>query len=136
MISLTAEHALRAVAYLAGNPGVWITAERIATDSAIQAGSLAKVMQQLHRAGLVRSQRGPTGGFQLIPAPELLTLAQVVHAIDEPLPASGGAAVQRDAIASYLGALRERVETQMRTTTIAQALERHCPPPTGIQAPA
>ena len=65
MISQTAEYALRAIVYLADQGGVARTTSEIAETTQVPAGYLAKVMQSLCRAGLVKSQRGLNGGFKL-----------------------------------------------------------------------
>src|SRR4051794_21543855 len=82
MISQTAEYALRAVVYLAFHKGEPRTVRQLAEPTQVPEGYLAKVMQGLSRAGLVRSQRGLHGGFTLaVPADEL-TVYDVVQAVD------------------------------------------------------
>lgn len=81
MISQTAEYALRAVVYLADQDGARTTLQ-IAKVTLIPAGYLAKVMQSLSRAGLVKSQRGLKGGFTLACDPKELSILTVVNAVD------------------------------------------------------
>ncbi|MGE0761455.1 MAG: Rrf2 family transcriptional regulator [Pirellulaceae bacterium] len=81
MISQTAEYALRAIVYLADQNEPKTTAS-ISEATQIPAGYLAKVMQTLSRARLVRAQRGLYGGFTLAHSPRELTLLKVVNAID------------------------------------------------------
>jgi Rrf2 family protein len=82
MLSSTGEYALRAVAFLASQDGVPRTAQEIAAETQVPAGYLAKVLQQLARAGVVRSQRGLGGGFALTRPPEGLSVLEVVNAVD------------------------------------------------------
>jgi Rrf2 family protein len=82
MISQTAEYALRAVAYLATNAPTPQTNAQIAKHTQVPLGYLAKVMQSLGRAGLVRSQRGLFGGFVLTLDPAKLDILQVVSAVE------------------------------------------------------
>ena len=82
MISQTAEYALRAVVYLADQGGTPRTTMQIAEATQVPAGYLAKVMQNLSRAGLVNSQRGLRGGFTLASAPEELSILAIINAID------------------------------------------------------
>jgi Rrf2 family nitric oxide-sensitive transcriptional repressor len=82
MISQTAEYALRAVTFLATQNGQPRTTAEIASQTQVPAGYLAKVMQSLGRAGLVHSQRGLQGGFVLAIEPRLLTILQVVLAVE------------------------------------------------------
>lgn len=81
MISQTAEYALRAMVYLAGQTDPQTTAQ-IAATTRVPAGYLAKVMQSLSRAKLVHAQRGLRGGFTMAVDPESLTVLQVVNAVD------------------------------------------------------
>jgi Rrf2 family protein len=81
MVSQTAEYALRAVVYLAGQAGPQTTSQ-IAKATHVPAGYLAKVMQSLGRAGVVRSQRGLNGGFTLTLPPAKLSILGVVNAVE------------------------------------------------------
>lgn len=81
MISQTAEYALRAVVYLADRKVACTTAE-IAEATQIPAGYLAKVMQNLGRLGLVKSQRGLNGGFTLARDPREMSILTVINAVD------------------------------------------------------
>jgi len=82
MISQTTEYALRAVVYLADQNGEPRTVVQIAEVTQVPAGYLAKVMQNLSRAGLVKSQRGLNGGFTLMKPAERLSILEVVNAVD------------------------------------------------------
>jgi Rrf2 family protein len=82
MISQTAEYALRAVVYLASQGGEARTVHQVAQATRVKEAYLAKVMQGLSRANLVRSQRGLGGGFSLASPPEQLTVFDVVQAVD------------------------------------------------------
>jgi Rrf2 family protein len=82
MISQTAEYALRAIVYLAGQEGAPRTTAQIAETTQIPAGYLAKVMQSLSRARLVNSQRGLNGGFTLAHDPRHLSVLAVINAVD------------------------------------------------------
>lgn len=81
MISQTAEYALRAMVYLADQTEPK-TNESISEATRVPTGYLAKVMQSLSRAKLVRAQRGLHGGFTLaFPASEI-TVLKVLNAVD------------------------------------------------------
>jgi Rrf2 family protein len=81
MISQTAEYALRAIVYLA-DQDTPRTNVQIAATTRVPAGYLAKVMQSLSRARLVRSQRGLNGGFTLAQDPHELSVLTVINAVD------------------------------------------------------
>ena len=82
MLSRTGEYALRAVAFLAGRQGVAWTVQQIAPETRVPRGYLAKVLQQLVRAGLVRSQRGVGGGFVLARPAASISVLEVLNAVD------------------------------------------------------
>jgi len=82
MISQTAEYALRAIVFLADQRGAPRTVTQIAEVTQVPAGYLAKVMQGLSRAQLVKSQRGLNGGFVLARDPQELSVLEVVNEVD------------------------------------------------------
>jgi len=57
------------------------TATEIAEQTRVPARYMSKVLQTLSEAGLVESQRGPTGGFWLTKSPEDISLLDVVDCI-------------------------------------------------------
>ena len=81
MLSQTAEYAMRAVVHLARQEGP-CTVENIAKATKIPISYLAKIMQQLSRAGMATSQRGLHGGFILSRPAADITLYEVVDAVD------------------------------------------------------
>lgn len=82
MISQTTEYALRAVVYLGQHADESWTTKQIAAATRVPAGYLSKVLQGLSRAGLISSQRGRHGGFQLAGDPEKMTVLEVVNAVE------------------------------------------------------
>ena len=82
MITQTAEYALRAIAYLAKSPDDPHITREIAEATKVPCDYLAKVMQTLVRARLVRSRRGQRGGFTLERSPEAISILDVVNAVD------------------------------------------------------
>lgn len=83
MISTTAEYALRATAFLAGNPSVFIGRREIADATMVPHDYLLKVLNGLDAAGIVESRRGPGGGYRLLHEPGELSVLEVVLAVDE-----------------------------------------------------
>jgi Rrf2 family protein len=128
VISQTAEYALRAVVFLAGQEGRPATTERIAADTKVPAGYLAKVLQALGRAGLVEARRGLHGGYILTRSLDDLTVLDVVNAVD-PLKRINhcplGLATHRGRLCSLHSRIDEAiglVERFFRETTVAQLL--------------
>ena len=64
-----------------------VPAARLALFHGVSQTYLAKHLQALARAGLVRSTQGQVGGYELVRAPEDITLLDVVRAIDGDEPA-------------------------------------------------
>jgi len=81
--SRSAEYAIRAFVNLSRVPvGKLAMVKQIAVEEKIPLHFLAKILQQLARKGLLRSNKGPTGGFSLIRKPAEISLMQVVEATD------------------------------------------------------
>src|SRR5262249_58722399 len=79
------DYALRAAIELAAADGKHTTAEQLARAQRIPAKFLEAILTQLRRADLVRSQRGPEGGFWLARPAAGISLADIIRAIDRPL---------------------------------------------------
>jgi Rrf2 family protein len=81
MISRASEYAIRALAFLAlQDRESFHLARDMAARLGIPAPFLAKILQPLVVRGLVRSQRGRSGGFRLARDPAEITLFQIVDA--------------------------------------------------------
>jgi len=85
-LSTQADYAVRAVYELAlHEPGVVLHTGDIAAAQHIPCGRLAKVVQDLARAGLVRTQRGQQGGVMLARPAESVTVREVYEAAEGPI---------------------------------------------------
>jgi Rrf2 family protein len=82
MFSQTVEYALRAVVHLANCAPNACTTEDVAKSTKVPQAYLAKVLQSLVQAGVLRSQRGIHGGVALAVKPSELTILEVVNAVD------------------------------------------------------
>ena len=77
------EYAIRALVFLARFPDHGAArGTEIAKEEGLPAPVLGKVLQELVRKGLLESRRGPGGGFRLARNPQLITLRDIVAAID------------------------------------------------------
>lgn len=81
MLPKTAEYALRAAVWLARSPDRTESADRLAAAIRVPRRYLHKVLQDLVRAGLVRSQSGPGGGYALDRDPARITILDVINAV-------------------------------------------------------
>jgi Rrf2 family transcriptional regulator, iron-sulfur cluster assembly transcription factor len=83
IFSRQCEYALQAVLYIAAKQDDGYTDIKEISDKLdIPHHFLAKILQNLSKNGLLRSQKGPSGGFALGSGPEQITLYQIVEAID------------------------------------------------------
>jgi len=99
-LSARADYALRAAIELSAASG-HVTADQLARTQAIPGKFLEAILTQLRRAGLVRSQRGPDGGFWLARPAGEISLADIIRAIDGPLVGVRG---ERPENLGYIGA--------------------------------
>jgi Rrf2 family protein len=81
MLPKTSEYALRAVVWLAREPGRTASADLLAERTKVPRRYLHKVLQDLVGGGLVRSQPGPGGGYALARRPENVTILDVVNSV-------------------------------------------------------
>ncbi|HJS06369.1 MAG TPA: Rrf2 family transcriptional regulator [Pirellulales bacterium] len=81
MLTKTAEYALRVAVCLAQSPEQPASADELAEITKIPRRYLHKVVQDLARGGLVRSQPGPGGGYSIVPSPKRITILDVVNAV-------------------------------------------------------
>ena len=81
MLSKTAEYALRVAVCLAQSPDKLAAADELAEVTKIPRRYLHKVVQDLARGGLVRSQPGPGGGYSIAKSPKKITILDVVNAV-------------------------------------------------------
>ncbi len=78
------EYGVRLVLRLAA-VGQQLTVRELAEAEGLPEPTVAKVIAELRRAGIVDAARGRNGGYCLAASPDTLTLAGVVGAFDEPL---------------------------------------------------
>ena len=85
-VSKSAGYALLAVGYVAKNLGDGVVlSEDIAKRYDISLEYLLKILQQLVRTNVLRSKRGPQGGFWLAKPTNKITMLEIIEAIDGPL---------------------------------------------------
>jgi Rrf2 family cysteine metabolism transcriptional repressor len=78
-ISRRTDYATRAILALTLKNGGPMKLEEIAYRTAVPPSVLEQVMPVVRTAGLVRSERGPSGGYRLNKPPEEITLERVVR---------------------------------------------------------
>ena len=78
-VSRRTDYATRALLALALKKGGPMKLEEIARLTAVPQSVLEQVMPVMRTAGIVRSERGPSGGYRLNRSPEEITLERVVR---------------------------------------------------------
>ena len=90
-VSAKSDYAVRAAIELAHAAGEGpVKGERIASAQKIPPKFLETILVDLRHAGLVASQRGSVGGYWLALAPEEITVADVIRAVDGPIASVRG----------------------------------------------
>ncbi len=85
-VSRSTGYALLAVGYIAKNQGDGVVlSQDISNQYDIPLEYLLKILQQLVRANVLRSKRGPRGGFSLAKSPNKITMLEIIEAVDGPL---------------------------------------------------
>ncbi len=134
LFSHASQVALRAALYLAQQPhGKLCPVREIAHRTGLPKPYLAKIIQHLMGAGLVRAHRGPHGGVELGKAPGQIRLRDLVGAMEgsvHPEQCALGlrACSQRRPCPLHGRWMRIQAETQalLEETTLALLLERLC----------
>jgi Rrf2 family protein len=125
-VSAKVDYALRAMAELAAAPPGLMTAEQLASAQHIPPKFLESILSQLRSAGLVTSQRGAEGGYQLARPANEISVAEIIRELEGPIATVRG--VRPDEL-EYDGAaaglrdvwleLRARMRGVLEQTTLA-----------------
>jgi Rrf2 family protein len=134
-VTAKADYAVRAVVELADSTqAAPRKVEDIATSQAIPVSFLENILTQLRSSGVVRSQRGPEGGYWLAHPPEEVNLAQIIRAVEGPLVGIRG---QRPEEIEYAGssealqqvwiAVRANLRAVLEEVTVADVAAGNLP---------
>jgi Rrf2 family protein len=127
-VTAKADYAVRAVVELAGSSQASPRkVDEVAKAQGIPVSFLENILTQLRSAGIVRSQRGPEGGYWLAKPPDEVNLAHVIRAVEGPLVGVRG---QRPEEIEYVGsaeslqkvwiALRANLRKVLEHVTVAE----------------
>jgi Rrf2 family protein len=83
LVTRETDYAVRCMLYLAGTSGRVTCVTEISRMTDIPRSFLAKIIQRLAHAGLVRSSRGRSGGIILMNKPSDVSLLDIITAIQE-----------------------------------------------------
>jgi Rrf2 family protein len=85
-LSRSTGYAVLAVGYIAQRQGQGVVlSQAIAEAYEIPLEYLLKILQQLVRANILRSKRGPRGGFSLARTTTKITMLEIIEAVDGPM---------------------------------------------------
>jgi Rrf2 family protein len=126
-VTAKADYAVRAVVELAGSgQDAPRKVDDVARAQAIPVSFLENILTQLRSTGMVRSQRGPEGGYWLAKPAAEVSLAQIIRAVEGPLVGVRG---QRPEEIEYVGsaealqqvwiALRATLRSVLENVTVA-----------------
>ena len=82
MITRKTDYAIRCVLHLAESRQDFVMMSEISKAKDVPVSFLAKILQELVKAGIVESTRGVKGGFRLTRKPSEINLLEVVEAIE------------------------------------------------------
>ena len=133
-ISQSSAYALHALMYMTRHmTQLPVTSKAIAKAEGIPSGYLAKILQQLAKAGFIRSAKGRDRGYTFAKPPEEISLLDLFDALEEeplfgdcPLRhcACGGTSQNCHIFAQWTAATR-RFRDLLEETTIATAAWHH-----------
>ena len=128
-LSNKGRYGLQAVFDLAyHNAGRSAQIKEICDRQGIPARFLEQVFRDLKRAGIVRSKRGPHGGYELAREPAVLRLGDVVRAIEGPVALATsdgrGRGSSTEVLRDVLAELSLRLEACLDELTIAELCAR------------
>jgi Rrf2 family protein len=142
-LSKKADYALIAMKHLAIRPdSASASAREIAEQYDIPVELMAKVLQRLARRGLVTSHQGTRGGYRLSKAPSVISVADIIQAIDGPLTVTACSTEAENcdqyakcSVRDPLWRIRERILSALATCSL-QEVSSEAPPMTNEEAAA
>lgn len=133
-LSARVDYALRAVAELAAADAPR-TVEQLSAAQQIPSKYLESILGELRRGGLLRSQRGPDGGYRLARPASEISIADVIRALDGELANVRGSRPEHlryEGAAASLQevwiALRASERAILEGVTLAQVASGNLPP--------
>ena len=133
-ISAKADYAVRAALELAAAESSPLKGDRVAEAQDIPLKFLENILIELRNAGLVRTQRGPEGGYWLAKPADQIAVADVIRAVEGPLASVRGDAPEdleyagpADPLRTVWIALRSNIRAVLDEVTLAQIVSGKLP---------
>jgi FeS assembly SUF system regulator len=134
-LSKKADYALIAMKHLAiRSDAVSASAREIAEQYDIPIELMAKVLQRLARRGLVTSHQGTRGGYRLARTAAMISVADIIQAIDGPLTVTACSTDEENcdqyskcSVRDPLWRIRERILTALHTCSLQEVSSEEVP---------
>ena len=136
-VSAKADYAVRAATELATKPkDLPVRADEIATSQDIPLRFLENILGELRANDLIFSSRGSDSGYWLARAPEEITVAEIIQAVEGPVASVHGARPDEltyrgsaEALQEVWLALRANVRLVLEAVTLADVVAGALPEP-------
>jgi Rrf2 family protein len=132
-ITAKADYAVRAALELASHDGP-VKGERISDAQGIPRNFLENILIELRNADLVRTQRGPEGGYWLARPPAEIYVGDVIRAVEGPLASVRNEAPEdmayegsAEPLRAVWIALRANLRAVLDRVTLAEVVEDRLP---------
>ena len=125
-LSTRGQYGVRAMYEIArGYPVQPVTIKEIAENQDVSVAYLEQILNKLRKAGLIRSVKGPGGGYMLNKGPEKISIASIVRELEGPVaitsclnPEEGCVRVDNCVTHLLWKALGEQIEAFLETITL------------------
>ena len=144
-VTAKAEYALRAATVLASSGPGPVKSEAIAATEDIPLRFLHNILAALTRAGILSSLRGADGGYELTRAPAMISVADVIRAVEGPYAAGGDPYAPEslnarrggsEALRAVWAVLRANERAVLESVTLADLAGRRLPEVSTVGRPA
>ncbi len=79
------DYAVVALSMMAREPDKMVTAQQLASETAVPLPTVAKVLKELAQGGVLTSHRGASGGYVLARLPDEITVLEIIRALEGPV---------------------------------------------------
>ena len=125
-LSTRGQYGVRAMYEIArGYPVQPVTIKEIAENQDVSVAYLEQILNKLRKAGLIKSVKGPGGGYLLSTGPEKISIASIVSELEGPVaitsclnPDEGCVRVDNCVTHLLWEALGEQIEAFLKTITL------------------
>lgn len=128
-LSKLTDYATVILSYMAKEPTVLHAAQEIAGVTGIAFPTVSKVLKALVKSKVLFSVRGAKGGYLLARAPEKITVATVINALEGPIALTECSASHRDCghaagcdIQGNWGLINQKIFNALESVTLADML--------------